>query len=66
MTCPGFSTRIAGRLVVVRTGTKTQTVNMCTKEDKGGLYDLTLRLPIAVAILDTDLPPLATLGSLRD
>src|SRR3984957_6712471 len=48
----GFRTEVAGRTVTVRTGRKSQTVNICTPRQVVGDYEAIYRLPIQSAIED--------------
>jgi hypothetical protein len=49
------------RRVIVRTGTKSQTVNVCTRRNAPGEYEAVYRLPILSAIAAPDVPELADL-----
>jgi hypothetical protein len=49
------------RRVIVRTGTKSQTVNVCTPENAPGEYEAVYRLPILSAIAAPDVPEMADL-----
>jgi hypothetical protein len=49
------------RRVIVRTGTKSQTVNVCTRQNAPGEYEAVYRLPILSAIAAPDVPELADL-----
>ncbi len=54
---------MAGRTVTVRTGRKSQTVNICTPRQVVGDYDAIYRLPIQSAIEDPgEIPEVATLA----
>lgn len=54
---------MAGRTVTVRTGRKSQTVNICTPRQVVGDYEAIYRLPIQSAIEDPDeIPEAATLA----
>ncbi|MBL7498148.1 hypothetical protein I6A84_01720 [Frankia sp. CNm7] len=66
ITSPLFSFDVAGRRVFVSTGSKTQTVNVCTSENRRGAYDARYRLPAAARITGADLPELASLMALGD
>jgi hypothetical protein len=62
----GFRTEVAGRTVTVRTGRKSQTVNICTRRQVVGDYEAIYRLPIQSAIEDPgDIPELATLAEFK-
>lgn len=62
----GFTTKVAGRTVTVRTGRKSQTVNICTRRQVVGDYEAIYRLPIQSAIEDPgDIPELATLAEFK-
>jgi hypothetical protein len=59
----GFRTEVAGRTVTVRTGRKSQTVNICTPRQVVGDYEAIYRLPIRSAIEDPgEIPEVATLA----
>jgi hypothetical protein len=63
VTPSGFRTEVAGRTVTVRTGRKSQTVNICTPRQVVGDYDASYRLPTQSAIEDPDeIPEVATLA----
>ena len=63
ITPSGFRTEVAGRTVTVRTGRKSQTVNICTLRQVVGDYAAIYRLPIQSAIEDPDeIPGVATLA----
>jgi hypothetical protein len=63
ITPSGFMTEVAGRTVTVRTGRKSQTVNICTLRQVVGDYDAIYRLPIQSAIEDPgEIPEVATLA----
>jgi hypothetical protein len=63
ITPSGFRTEVAGRTVTVRTGRKSQTVNICTPRQVVGDYDAIYRLPIQSAIEDPgEIPEVATLA----
>jgi hypothetical protein len=63
ITPSGFKTEVAGRTVTVRTGRKSQTVNICTPPQVVGDYDAIYRLPIQSAIEDPgEIPEVATLA----
>jgi hypothetical protein len=49
------------RRVIVRTGTKSQTVNVCTRQNAPGEYEAVYRLPILSAIAAPDVPEMADL-----
>ena len=58
-----FRTEVAGRTVSVRTGRKSQTVNICTPRQVVGDYEAIYRLPIESAIEDPgEIPEGATLA----
>jgi hypothetical protein len=50
ITPSGFRTEVAGRTVIVRTGRKSQTVNICAPRQVVGDYEAIYRLPIQSAI----------------
>jgi hypothetical protein len=59
----GFTTEVAGRVVTVRAGMKSQTINVCTSRQVVGDYEAVYRLPIESAIEGVgDLPAMATLA----
>src|SRR6266700_205411 len=63
ITPSGFRTEVAGRTVTVRTGRKSQTVNICTPRQVVGDYEAIYRLPIQSAIEDPgEIPEVATLA----
>ena len=63
ITPSGFRTKVAGRTVTVRTGRKSQTVNICTPRQVVGDYEAIYRLPIRSAIEDPgEIPEVATLA----
>src|SRR6266568_2804869 len=63
ITPSGFRTEVAGRIVTVRTGRKSQTVNICTPRQVVGDYEAIYRLPIQSAIEDPgEIPEVATLA----
>jgi hypothetical protein len=63
VTPSGFRTEVAGRTVTVRTGRKSQTVNICTRRQVVGDYEVIYRLPIQSAIEDPgEIPEVATLA----
>jgi hypothetical protein len=63
ITPSGFRTEVAGRTVTVRTGRKSQTVNICTPRQVVGDYDAIYRLPIQSAIENPgEIPEVATLA----
>jgi hypothetical protein len=63
VTPSGFRTEVAGRTVTVRTGRKSQTVNICTPRQVVGEYEAIYRLPVQSAIEDPDeIPGVATLA----
>ena len=63
ITPSGFRTKVAGRTVTVRTGRKSQTVNICTPRQVVGDYEAIYRLPIQSAIEDPgEIPEVATLA----
>src|SRR5215831_3986048 len=63
ITPSGFRAEVAGRTVTVRTGRKSQTVNICTSRQVIGDYDAIYRLPIESAIQDPgEIPEVATLA----
>ena len=65
ITPSGFRTEVAGRTVTVRTGRKSQTVNICTPRQVVGDYDAIYRLPIQSAIEDPgEIPEVASLAEL--
>jgi hypothetical protein len=73
ITPSGFRTEVAGRTVIVRTGRKSQTVNICTLRQVVGDYAAIYRLPIQSAIEDpgeipevTTLPEFATWLTVRN
>jgi hypothetical protein len=49
------------RRVIVRTGTKSQTVNVCTRQNVRGKYTAVYRLPVLSAIEEADVPEMADL-----
>jgi hypothetical protein len=57
----GQSFWLNGRRVIVRTGTKSQTVNVCTCQNAPGEYEAVYRLPILSAIAAPDVPEVADL-----
>ena len=57
----GQSFWLNGRRVIVRTGTKSQTVNVCTRQNAPGEYEAVYRLPILSAIAAPDVPEMADL-----
>ncbi len=57
----GQSFWLDDRRVIVRTGTKSQTVNVCTPENAPGEYEAVYRLPILSAIAAPDVPEMADL-----
>ena len=52
---------LGGRRVIVRTGTKSQTVNVCTRRNAPGEYEAVYRLPVLSAIAASDVPEMADL-----
>jgi hypothetical protein len=60
-TTGGESFWLNGRRVIVRTGTKSQTVNVCTRRNAPGEYEVVYRLPILSAIAASDVPEMADL-----
>jgi hypothetical protein len=63
ITPSGFRTKVAGRTVTVRTGRKSQTVNICTPRQVVGDYEAIYRLPIQSAIEDPgEIAEVATLA----
>jgi len=60
-TTGGQSFWLDDRRVIVRTGTKSQTVNVCTPENAPGQYEAVYRLPILSAIAAPDVPEMADL-----
>jgi hypothetical protein len=50
----GQSFWLDDRRVIVRTGTKSQTVNVCTRQTAPGEYEAVYRLPILSAIAAPD------------
>jgi hypothetical protein len=58
-------TQVAGRRIKIATGTKSQTVNVCTDKNADGVYEWIVRLmpPNFVTSRDLDL---RELGELRD
>ena len=60
-TTGGQSFWLNGRRVIVRTGTKSQTVNVCTRQNAPGEYEAVYRLPILSAIAAPDVPEMADL-----
>jgi hypothetical protein len=60
-TTGGQSFWLDDRRVIVRTGTKSQTVNVCTPENAPGEYEAVYRLPILSAIAAADVPEMADL-----
>jgi hypothetical protein len=63
ITPSGFRTEVAGRTVTVRTGRKSQTVNICTPRQVVGDYEAIYRLPVQSAIEDPgEIPGVATLA----
>ncbi len=66
-TYPGAKEQVLidGRLVVIRHGTKSQTVNVCTEANSVGSYQERYRLPAFPRVVATDLQDLARLDDLR-
>jgi hypothetical protein len=63
ITPSGFRTKVAGRTVIVRTGRKSQTVNICTPRQVVGDYEVIYRLPIQSAVEDPgEIPEVATVA----
>jgi len=60
-TTDGQSFWLNGRRVIVRTGTKSQTINVCTRQNARGEYEAVYRLPILSAITASDVPEMADL-----
>jgi len=60
-TTGGQSFWLNDRRVIVRTGTKSQTVNVCTRQNAPGEYEAVYRLPILSAIAASDVPEMADL-----
>ena len=60
-TTSGQSFWLNDRRVIVRTGTKSQTVNVCTRQNAPGEYEAVYRLPILSAIAAPDVPETADL-----
>jgi hypothetical protein len=60
-TTGGQSFWLNDRRVVVRTGTKSQTVNVCTRQNAPGEYEAVYRLPLLSAIAAPDVPEMADL-----
>jgi hypothetical protein len=63
-TTGGQSFKLNDRRVIVRTGTKSQTVSVCTRQNARGEYEAIYRLPIVSAIAAADVPELADLHAL--
>jgi hypothetical protein len=63
-TTGGQSFWLNDRRVIVRTGAKSQTVNVCTRQNARGEYEAVYRLPIVSAIAAADVPELADLDAL--
>lgn len=62
-----YSKEVAGRVVVVLTGTKTQTVNVCAKGKKTSPYEAIYELQLAGGGLpEEEFPPVENLEDLRD
>ncbi len=59
-----FTAKVADRLVKVATGTKSQTVNICTPAAVLGTYEAVYRLPISSAIQSSDLSNRGSLQAL--
>jgi len=62
-TTGGQSFWLNDRRVIVRTGTKSQTVNVCTRRNAPGEYEAVYRLPILSAIAAPDVPEMADLDA---
>lgn len=60
-TTSGQSFWLSDRRVILRTGTKSQTVNVCTRQNVPGEYEAIYRLPILSAIAAPDVPKMADL-----
>lgn len=60
-TTGGQSFWLNDRRVIVRTGTKSQTVNACTRQNASGEYEAAYRLPILSAVAASDVPEIADL-----
>ena len=60
-TTGGQSFWLNDRRVIVRTGTKSQTVNVCTRQNAPGEYEAVYRLPLLSAIAAADVPAMADL-----
>jgi hypothetical protein len=52
---------LGDRRVIIRTGTKSQTVNVCTRQNVAGQYEAIYRLPFVSAIDGVDVPAMADL-----
>ena len=64
-TTGGQGFRINDRRVIIRTGTKSQTVRVCTRQNAPGKYEAVYRLPILSAIAAPDVPEMADLDAFR-
>lgn len=51
----GYTVQVAGRQVVVRTGTKQQSINVCTTEARAGRYQISYYLPARSAVAKDEL-----------
>ena len=60
-TTGGQSFWLNDRRVIVRTGIRSQTVNVCTRQNAPGEYEAVYRLPILSAIAALDVPEMANL-----
>lgn len=60
-TTGGQSFWLGDRRVIIRTGTKSQTVNVCTRRNAPGEYEAVYRLPVLSAIAASDVPEVADL-----
>jgi hypothetical protein len=60
-TTGGQSFWLHDRRVIVRTGTRSQTVKVCTRQNAPGEYEAVYRLPILSAIAAADVPEVADL-----
>jgi hypothetical protein len=61
----GRSFWLNNRRVIVRTGTRSQTVNVCTRQNVLGKYEAVYRLPILSAIEAADVPEVEDLHALE-
>ena len=65
MAYPSFTVEISKRHVIVITGVRTQTVNICTRANRKGEYDETYQLDIGSKVDESDLSSLDNLVALR-